>query len=323
MKKKKSKSSGLENAAAPDSTPAESEAAEGKKKKDKKLKKKRRSEDLDASNVAPADGEAAPDKKKAKIKAKKEKASAGGTLPALSCAQTKSSRRNQPRSMHHDCQADSNTSHHYSVCVSTVETDCACLRAGQEAHPNNVGKGTSEAWQQATRGPTGRAAVGDAQLASTGAQLLKHTYSEHPDVSSMSEQALSSFLSEREIVVEASPGAVSALKLLSCVQPTRLSAQLEGKSRNSERHARNEGSLLRRWLFLFIGLRVCRCTGQWRGVPAAHCRVCAVGASTRCAAVCERLQGALPDPSSGLASGAAGPGHDRHCSHWVRCAAMQ
>lgn len=64
--------------------------------------------------------------------------------------------------------------------------------------------------------------MGDAQLASTGAQLLKHTYSQHPDISNMSEEALSSFLKEREIVVEASPGAVFVPKLVLffwCLKP--------------------------------------------------------------------------------------------------------
>lgn len=56
------------------------------------------------------------------------------------------------------------------------------------------------------------AAVGDAQLASSGAQLLKHTYSEHPDVSSMTEEALSTFLSDRGIAVEASPGALQLVR---------------------------------------------------------------------------------------------------------------
>lgn len=58
--------------------------------------------------------------------------------------------------------------------------------------------------------------MGDAELATTGAPLMKHTYREHPDVTAMSEEQLSSFLKERQIAVEASPGAVPLLVSSSC-----------------------------------------------------------------------------------------------------------
>lgn len=51
-------------------------------------------------------------------------------------------------------------------------------------------------------GPTGRASIGAADLASNCPQILKNTYSQHPTVTDMSEDAVRSFLEKREIVVE-------------------------------------------------------------------------------------------------------------------------
>lgn len=51
-------------------------------------------------------------------------------------------------------------------------------------------------------GPTGRASIGAADLASNCPQILKNTYIQHPAVTDMSEAAVRSFLEKREIVVE-------------------------------------------------------------------------------------------------------------------------
>lgn len=51
-------------------------------------------------------------------------------------------------------------------------------------------------------GPTGRASIGAADLASSSPQILKHCYNEHPDVTAMTDAAVRTYLEEREIAVE-------------------------------------------------------------------------------------------------------------------------
>lgn len=60
----------------------------------------------------------------------------------------------------------------------------------------------SLASREPSAGPTGRASIGASDLASSCPQILKNTYSEHPAVTAMSEEAVKAFLDEREIVVE-------------------------------------------------------------------------------------------------------------------------